>query len=189
MFVETRETPNPLSLQFVPVPEQLFAPDGKGWDCDHIEEATASPLALELFQIDGVERVFLGRDFVSVTKAPDASWEILKPLILSTLVDFLVAGLAIFKEGTGVVSATDLSDLDPISEEIKEILDSRVRPAVARDGGDIIFDRFEDGVVYVQLRGACSGCPSSTATLKSGIESMLRHYVPEVAEVRASADF
>lgn len=188
MFIETQETPNPLTLRFLPVPSRSFVSEGEGMDFSRMEDAVTCPLALELFRLEGVERVFLGRDFISITKSGQHDWQTLKPLALAALVDFLVSGRPIFSQDH-VMGATQQRDLDPVSQEIMEILNAKVRPAVARDGGDIVFDRFEEGVVYVQLKGACSGCPSSTLTLKSGIESMLKHYVPEVMEVQETSGF
>ena len=177
MFIEMEETPNPATLKFLPgcrvmgdLPPREFH-DGHG-----------SPLAAVLLADPAVESVFLGRDFISVTKIGDADWFALKPVILSTILDHFTAGGAVIDE---TLASTVTGDQDELSLQIQELLDTRVRPAVAQDGGDIVFDRFEDGVVYLHLRGACSGCPSSTMTLKAGIENMLRHYIPEINEVRA----
>jgi Fe-S cluster biogenesis protein NfuA len=178
MFIETEQTPNPATLKFLPgrtVMEAGTANFAEVEDCDR------SPLAKRLFALDGVTGVFLGADFVSVSKADATDWYRLKPAVLGALMEHFTAGEAVF---LGEVAADDEED-DEIVSQIKELLETRVRPAVAQDGGDIVFHRFEDGVVYLHMQGSCSGCPSSTATLKAGIENMLRHYVPEVTEVRA----
>jgi Fe-S cluster biogenesis protein NfuA len=182
MFIETEQTPNPASLKFLPgraVMERGTA------DFASPDEAVRSPLAERLFQVDGVQRVFLGQDFISITKAPDKEWFVLKPAILGVIMEHFIAGKPVLL--AGAAAGEDETSDGPQSEivaQIKELLETRVRPAVAQDGGDIIFRKFENGVVYLHMQGACSGCPSSTATLKMGIENMLRHYVPEVVEVR-----
>lgn len=178
MFIQTEATPNPATVKFLP--GQKIVEVGS-YDFPDIYAAVRSPLAKRLFGITGVARVFISSDFVSVTKADDTDWSMLKPMILAALMEHLSTGQIVIEAGSEAkVSAQD----DEITVQIKELLDTRVRPMVARDGGDIVFDRFEDGIVYLQMQGACSGCPSSTMTLKSGIENMLRHYVPEVQEVR-----
>lgn len=153
------------------------------WDCPHPEAALASPLAQKLFKVDGVCGVFYGNDFMTVTKQEGYDWFVLKPSILALIMEHFLTHTPLFH--TDAPRQEQRSDLDPISAEIQEILNTRVRPAVAMDGGDIVFDHFQEGIVYVRLQGACSGCPSSTATLKAGIENMLRHYIPEVTEVQA----
>ena len=183
MFIQTEQTPNPSALKFIPGPHLLDEP------MDFPNKATAkhSPLALRLFQIDGVESVFIGTDFITVTKAEDMDWMILKPSVLGSIMEHLMAHKPILMPHMDTpepVNSESTPDTDLV-KEIKELLEARVRPAVAQDGGDIIFDRFEDGIVYLRLQGACAGCPSSTMTLKSGIENMLRYYVPEVTEVRS----
>jgi Fe-S cluster biogenesis protein NfuA len=178
MFIETEQTPNPATLKFLPgraVMEAGTANFAEALDCDR------SPLAKRLFALDGVTGVFLGADFVSVSKGDAVDWYRLKPAVLGALMEHFTSGEASF---LGEIAADDEDD-DEIVSQIKELLETRVRPAVAQDGGDIIFHRFEDGVVYLHMQGSCQGCPSSTATLKAGIENMLRHYVPEVMEVRA----
>ncbi len=182
MFIETETTPNPATLKFLPGRDVMtertanFATAG---------DAEASPLARRLFGVEGVAGVFFGADFVSVTKAEAVDWAWLKPPVLGAIMDHFVSGAPLFTED-GVVSAHAVSvEDDEVVSQIKEILDSRVRPAVAQDGGDILFHGFERGVVYLHMQGACAGCPSSTATLKAGIENMLRHYIPEVIEVRS----
>jgi Fe-S cluster biogenesis protein NfuA len=150
------------------------------------EAARISPLAERLFSLPEVTGVFLGTDFVTVTKAGDGDWYQLKPAILAIIMEHFTAGRPVLVAGAaGSAAAASEEDDDEIVAQIKELLETRVRPAVAQDGGDIIFHDFEDGVVYLHMQGSCSGCPSSTATLKAGIENMLRHYVPEVVEVRA----
>jgi Fe-S cluster biogenesis protein NfuA len=146
------------------------------------EQSSRSPLASRLFAIDGVEGVFLGYDFITVTKAPSQQWEVMKPQILAAIMDHFTSGADVIESEEPV--GGDESDDDALAAQIKELIDTRVRPAVAQDGGDIIFRGFEEGVVYLHMQGSCSGCPSSTATLKHGIENMLRYYVPEVVEVR-----
>ena len=184
MFIQTQDTPNPATLKFipgVPVMETGTA------DYPAADSATNSPLARRLFQIDGVSGVFLGGDFVAVTKEEALDWFALKPSILAGIMEHYASGMPVF-EAIGAANEDDGEDDDDIVRQIKQLLDTRVRPAVAMDGGDIVFQGFEEGVVILQMRGACQGCPSSTATLKMGIENMLRHYIPDVREVRA-ADF
>ncbi len=179
MFIQTAQTPNPLTLKFLPgqvVMEEGTAFMEKGDDVSHC------PLASHLLGIEQVQAVFLGMDFISVTKNSDVSWNSLRPFILAILMDHFLTNQPLFTE---TVTLSTEKQETPLEQEIRELLEKRVRPAVARDGGDIVFDHFEDGVVYVSLRGACSGCPSASATLKAGIENMLRHYIPEVEEVRA----
>lgn len=185
MFIQTEQTPNPASLKFLPGCEVLGA--GTAEFKTREDAAKASPLAERLFGYDGVAGVFLGSDFVTVTKADSANWLTLKTLILGALMEHFSAGLPVMKdEAVGVTRASSASSEDSdVVRQIKEILDTRVRPAVAADGGDIEFDSFEDGVVFLHMRGACAGCPSSTMTLKAGIENLLKHFVPEVNEVRA----
>jgi Fe-S cluster biogenesis protein NfuA len=179
MFIQTEQTPNPATLKFLPGRDVL----GQG-TADFADAGTAgrSPLAQRLFEIDGITRVFLGSDFVTVSKSDDRDWYVLKPSILGALMEHFTADLPVLAAGEEVVESA--SEDSEIVVQIKELLETRVRPAVAQDGGDITFESFEDGVVYLTMRGSCAGCPSSTATLKSGIENMLRHYIPEVVEVR-----
>lgn len=180
LFIQTEETPNPATLKFFP--GRVLMPEGTA-DFRSREEATKSPLALKLFDIDGVKGVFFGSDFITVTKDESLSWAVLKPALLGGIMEHFVTHQPLFYGGSSL-SKLDVED-DPIVVQIKELLDMRIRPAVAMDGGDIVFDRFEEGILYVRMQGACSGCPSSSDTLKAGIENMLRHYVPEVLEVRA----
>lgn len=183
MFIQTEATPNPATLKFIPGKTVLT--EGTA-DFRDKSEALASPLASRLFEIKGVRGVFLGADFISVTKGDD-EWQHLKPMILGAIMEHYVAGAPI----VAGESANDAagSSYDPkdaaVVGTIKELLETRVRPAVAQDGGDITFSGFRDGVVYLHMRGACSGCPSSTATLRHGIENLLRHFCPEVQEVQA----
>ena len=182
MFIETEQTPNPATLKFLPGRTVLSAGTA---DFAVAEEAGRSPLAERLFQIEGVARVFLGQDFISVTKAPSKEWFTLKPAILGVIMEHFIAGKpTLIAQGAASDAAAAEGPDGEIVAQIKELLDTRVRPAVAQDGGDITFRSFENGVVYLHMQGACAGCPSSTATLKMGIENMLRHYIPEVVEVR-----
>ena len=188
MFIQTEITPNPETLKFLPG-QQVMATGNLDFT-DPAAAAARSPLAQRVFSVSGVTAVFLGAEFVSVTKQPGADWNILKPMVLGAVMEHYMSGDPVVHpqdpadnpaDGPGTPDA----DEDEAVAQIRELLDTRVRPAVAMDGGDIIFQGFEDGVVYLQMRGACSGCPSSTATLKYGIENMLRHYIPEVREVRS----
>ncbi|MCA8931292.1 MAG: NifU family protein [Rhodospirillaceae bacterium] len=180
MFIQTEETPNPASLKFLPGKTVL----GSGtMNFADAEAAEVSPLAVRLFHIPGVTNVFFGADFVTVTKAADKDWFMMKPPVLGAIMEHFVSGDPVVHEGAADTEAAATDD-DEVVLQIKELLDTRVRPAVAMDGGDIVFEGFENGVVYLQMHGACSGCPSSTMTLKAGIENMLRHYIPEVTEVR-----
>lgn len=179
MFISTEQTPNPATLKFLPGRPVMAAGTANFPSPD---AAGRSPLALRLFEIDGVAGVFLGRDFISVT-TDGTAWPALKPVILGAIMEHFTADLAVMDEGHEPDQAPAEGD-DEIVTQIKELLDTRVRPAVAQDGGDIVFERFDSGIVYLHMQGACSGCPSSTATLKHGIENLLRHYIPEVIEVR-----
>lgn len=189
MLIETETTPNPATLKFLPGRPVMEAGTR---DFATPEEAEASPLAEMLFSLGDVEGVFFGRDFVSVTAAPGVSWGHLKPDVLNILLDHFSANVPLFRAASAgfsvpeddVAFTDDPADAD-IVEQIKDLIETRVRPAVANDGGDIVYRGFEKGKVYLKMQGACSGCPSSTATLKHGIESLLKHYVPEVTEVLA----
>lgn len=181
MFIQTQETPNPATVKFLP--GQTILEKGLK-DYKSAEEAAGSPLAQRLFAVQGVEGVFLGPDFVSVSKANDTDWIMLKSLVMAAMMEHLSTGQPIVIESEAS-AASDEDDCE-IVVQIKELIETRVRPMVMMDGGDIEFASFDDGIVYLTMRGACSGCPSSTATLKSGIESMLKHFVPEVVEVRPS---
>ena len=185
MFIQTEPTPNPASLKFLP--GRSIMTRGTA-DFPSPDTARSSPLAQRLFDVHGVRGVFLGSDFVTITKTDGTDWSLLKPAVLGALAEHFLSGDAVVHErpvGEGVEDAEDTEDAQDIVHRIRELLDTRVRPAVARDGGDIIFRAFRDGVVYLRLQGSCSGCPSSTATLKNGIENLLRHYIPEVLAVRA----
>lgn len=181
MFIQTEQTPNPATLKFLPGRTVM---DAGTADFTSADAARRSPLAERLFGVDGVSGVFLGTDFITVTKTMDQDWHVLKPAILGVIMEHFTSGRPTLNEMSGTALA-EADDDDEIVAQIKELIDTRVRPAVAQDGGDIVFRRFEDGVVYLHMQGSCSGCPSSTATLKAGIENMLRHYIPEVVEVRA----
>lgn len=183
MFIETERTPNPATLMFRP---GRPVTDGGSAEFATPEAAEASPLAAALFSLGDVERVFFGGDFVSVTKADgSADWAAMKPQVLGVLVDHFSSGAPLYTVAAETpIAADDPEDADIVAQ-IQELLDTRVRPQVAGDGGDIVYRGFDKGVVYLQMQGSCSGCPSSTATLKMGIESLLRYYVPEVSEVRA----
>ncbi len=182
MFIQTEETPNPNTLKFNPGVEVL---DKGSVEFKDKETSKISNLANLIFSIDGIERVFLSQDFVSVTKNIDINWEILKPLILTAIMDHYASGKDVINKIENEEKKTVDEDTEVV-KQIKELIEQRVRPAVAMDGGDISFCSFEDGVVTLQMKGACAGCPSSTATLKMGIENMLRHYIPEVVEVKAA---
>ena len=182
MFVQTEVTPNPNSLKFLPGKEVMKTGTA---DFKNNELAVNSPLASRLFEVDGVDGVFLGSDFISVTKKKEEEWFSLKPSILGKIMEHYASGDDVLKLDKNEKSVPDIEDSDTV-QQIKKLLETRVRPAVAMDGGDIQFESFEDGIVTLLMKGACSGCPSSTATLKMGIENMLRHYIPEVQEVRAS---
>jgi Fe-S cluster biogenesis protein NfuA len=181
MFIQTEATPNPLTLKFVPGVDVLGS--GTAFFTSSAE-AKQSPLALELFANEGVTAIFLGSDFITVTRSPDFSWDVLKPMLLTAMMDHFVAGKSVMLAQDAVAADAYANDSD-IVKQIRELIDTRVRPAVAQDGGDIIFRGFEDGIVQLELHGSCSGCPSSTITLKNGIETMLKHYVPEVIAVEA----
>lgn len=183
MFIQTEATPNPATLKFVPGKPVL----GRGTaDFRSRSEAGESPLAERLFDIDGVTGVFLGADFISVTKG-ESEWQHLKPMILGAIMEHYMSGAPVVADdgaNDGAAGNYAEEDEDTVAT-IKDLLETRVRPAVAQDGGDITFAGFRDGVVYLHMRGACSGCPSSTATLRHGIENLLKHFCPDVQEVRA----
>ncbi len=183
MFIETQATPNPATVKFIP--DQKILETGN-IDFPSLSSAKKSPLAMRLFGITGVVRVFLSTNFVSITKADNTDWSMLKPMILAALMEHLSVGQNIIDADYYDITPQNNNVDDEVVSQIKELLEERVRPMVAMDGGDIVFDRFEQGIVYLRMQGACAGCPSSTATLKIGIENMLRHYIPEVIEVRAA---
>ena len=181
MFIQTEQTPNPSTLKFLP--GRVVMEKGT-LDFAGIDFAASSPLAKRLFAIEGVERVFFGNDFVTVTKAAERDWQVMKPSILGGIMEHYTSGEPVVAAGETAPVGEAVED-DEVVAQIKELLDTRIRPAVAQDGGDIVFQDFRDGVVYLHMQGSCSGCPSSTATLKMGIENLLKHYVPEVIEVQA----
>jgi len=190
MLIETESTPNPATLKFLP--GQTVMATGTR-DFANPEAAEASPLAEALFALGDVTGVFFGRDFISVTAAPGADWATLKPDVLAVLLDHFAAAMPLFRAGSAAdiavpgeaaAFADDPADAD-IIDQIQDLIETRIRPAVANDGGDIIYQGFDKGRVYLRMQGACAGCPSSTATLKNGIEQLLKYYVPEVTEVRA----
>ena len=188
MLIQTETTPNPATLKFLPGETVM---DSGTRDFATPEEAEASPLAEAIYSTGEVEGVFFGRDFVSVTAAPGVEWAQLKPQMLGILLDHFASGAPLFRPGSaaGIDVAADQIDDRPedaeIVAQIRELIETRVRPAVARDGGDIVYRGFREGKVFLGLQGACSGCPSSTMTLKQGIESLLKYYVPEVETVEA----
>lgn len=184
MFIQTEATPNPATLKFLPGKPVL---PGGTRDYRSAEDAAESPLAQKLFSVKGVSGVFLGQDFITVTKGA-SEWQHLKPSILGLIMDHYLSGAPVLvseKAGDAAGEEFFAEDDAEIVTTIKQLLDTRVRPAVAQDGGDITFHGFREGVVYLNMKGSCAGCPSSTATLKHGIENLLRHFVPEVSEVRA----
>ncbi|MEM9331487.1 MAG: NifU family protein [Pseudomonadota bacterium] len=188
MFIQTEATPNPATLKFLPGIQVM--PSGSA-DFRTPDEAKASPLAEQLFRIPGVSGVFFGYDFISVTREGDENdgfdWQHLKPAVLGTIMEHFVTGKPVMKSNEAELSPEE-EDFDPADIEIvntiKELLDTRVRPAVAQDGGDITFHGYRNGIVYLHMRGACAGCPSSTATLKHGIQNLLKHFIPEISEVQ-----
>ena len=184
MFIQTEQTPNPQTLKFLP--GKVVMDEGTAF-FQSIEKTSNSPLAKRLFGVGGVTGVFFGSDFITITKNDSLDWQVMKPAILGAIMDHFNSEEPTINNETnneGKKSLLENSNDSDIVKQIKELLDTRVRPAVAMDGGDIIYDSYKDGIVYLQMQGACSGCPSSTATLKMGIENMLKHYVPEVKEVR-----
>ena len=184
MFIQTEQTPNPQTLKFLP--GKVVMDEGTAF-FQSIEKTSNSPLAKRLFGVGGVTGVFFGSDFITITKNDSLDWQVMKPAILGAIMDhFNSEEPTINNESNGEKkkSLSENSNDSDIVKQIKELLDTRVRPAVAMDGGDIIYDSYTDGIVYLHMQGACSGCPSSTATLKTGIENMLKHYVPEIKEVR-----
>ena len=186
MFIQTESTPNPATLKFLPGQEVM---DVGTADFASAEAAEKSPLAARVFAVEGVSGVFFGLDFVTVTKTDATEWDHIKPAILGAIMEHYQSGAPVMAEGTKPASghAEHTGEDGEIVGQIKELLDTRVRPAVAQDGGEITFHGFERGVVYLHMQGACAGCPSSTLTLKMGIENLLRHYIPEVLEVRPVA--
>lgn len=185
MFIQTETTPNPATLKFLPGQTVL---DRGTADFTESDAAAVSPLAARVFAVNGVTGVFLGSDFVTVTKADATQWDHIKPAILGAIMEHYQSGAPVMQGSVDLTGHAEHSGEDEaIVTQIKELLDTRVRPAVAQDGGDITFHGFDRGVVYLHMQGACAGCPSSTMTLKMGIENLLRHYIPEVTEVRPIA--
>lgn len=187
MFIQTETTPNPETLKFLP--GQTVLPSGVVEFKSADDADKASPLASGLFRLNGVDAVLLGQDFIAVTKSAAKSWDVMKPLLLGAIMDHFVSQRPVMADNAAPQAASHKVADSELEKQIIELLDTRIRPAVAQDGGDIVFDRFEDGILYLEMRGACAGCPSSSATLKNGIENMMRHYVPEVLEVRAADAF
>jgi len=185
MFIQTDTTPNPASLKFLP--GRVVMERGTA-DFRSVEEANSSILAQNLFKIEGVEGVFFGSDFISITKSENFDWQILKPSVLGAISVHYESGASIIDKIENVEKNSTVTKDSEIVVQIKELLDTKVRPAVAMDGGDITFSDFKDGIVFLHMQGACSGCPSSTATLKAGIENMLKHYLPEVQGVEPVMD-
>ncbi len=183
MFIQTEITPNPATIKFLP--GQVVLETGSA-EFKSMEASDNSPLAQRLFALQGVCSVFFGHDFVSVSKAQDTDWNMLKPMVLAALMEHFSVGQPVLLENED--AASEAEEDSEIVLQIKELIETRVRPSVMMDGGDIVFERFEDGVVFLQMKGACAGCPSATVTLKSGIENMLKHFVPEVTEVRSALD-
>lgn len=188
MFIQTEATPNPATLKFVPGIEVM--PMGRSLHLTEAEQAAVSPLATRLFEVDGVAAVYLAEDFIAVTQNGAEDWAALRPTVLAAIMDHFTSGLPVVEgDDDGAAESNeefDEADADIVGQ-IKELLETRVRPAVAQDGGDIVFQGFKEGTVYLHMQGACAGCPSSTMTLKMGIENLLRHYVPEVNAVEAVA--
>jgi Fe-S cluster biogenesis protein NfuA len=179
MFIQTEETPNPATMKFLPGRDIM---GDRTLAIESAEAAGESPLAQTLFAIEGVRGIFLGKDFITVTKDESLSWSVMKPPVLTVIMEHLTSNKPVVTSGSEKTVVA--SDEDPIITKIRDLLDHKIRPAVAQDGGDITFQSFEDGIVYLNLKGSCAGCPSSSMTLKAGVENMLRHYVPEVREVR-----
>ena len=193
IFIDSESTPNPNSMKFMPGCEVLPEAAGTGMFFQNKDrrEMMKSPLATDLFKVNGVKGIFLGRDFVTVTKISDESWQVLKPQIFSVILDFVGGGKpAILVDSDIPISDTEILDTDSeVVATIKELLETRIRPAVQEDGGDIYYEGFDDitGTVYLRLAGSCVGCPSSSATLRGGVENMLMHYVPEVKQIEEVA--
>lgn len=179
MFIQTEDTPNPLAMKFLPGRTVMDTGTANFPDSD---SADISPLARRLFDVAGVTGVFLGRDFISVTRSPENDWQMMKPVLLGVIMEHFVTGAPVMSVRMDEPES-DEADSEVVAQ-IKELLDTRVRPAVAQDGGDIVFHSYRNGVVSLAMQGACHGCPSSTMTLKMGIENLLKHYIPDVVEVR-----
>jgi len=184
MFIQTQTTPNPQALKFL-LPEGLLKAGTMTFTkSQELSSKDLPQLVRDIFDVDGIEGIFMATDFISLTKSQDYGWDMLKPLALAAIMDHFLSG-AKMPEGH-LVQHDEFSEEDKeVVEQIKELLETKVRPAVAQDGGDIVYNHFKDGVLYLELHGACSGCPSSQITLKQGIENMLRHYIPEVLRVES----
>lgn len=182
MFIQTEDTPNPDSLKFVPS-DIVICEKGTRQFKDKDEAKKGSPLAFELFKIKGVSSIFFGHDFITVNKDIKTDWAAIKTEVMAAIVDFFMTGKEVLNPEDEAEDKSGDQDDDDVVKQIKELIEVKVRPAVAMDGGDIVYQDFKDGIVYLELKGSCSGCPSSTITLKSGIESMLKHYIPEVESV------
>ena len=188
MFIQVEPTPNPLTLKFLP--GRTVVKGGTVFYKNE-SEATNSPFAKRIFEVEGVSSVFFGSDFITITKAKDLEWQVLKPMVLGAITDHYNSGEDVVIDSSDQKISEEINNNEEdieIVKQIKELLETRVRPSVAMDGGDIVYQKFEKGIVYLQMQGACSGCPSSAATLKTGIENMLKHYIPEVKEVRPVND-
>ena len=183
MFIQTEQTPNPATLKFLPGVDVIEEGSVELRDVETAERV--SPLASRLFAVDGVTGVYFGSDFISVTKADEQDWYSMKPAVLGAIMEHFMSGAPVLNEEAEIPDSAVIDESDETVKQIKELIDTRVRPAVAQDGGDIVFYGFDRGIVYLHMRGACAGCPSSTITLKNGIENLLRYYVPEVVEVRS----
>ena len=181
MFIQTEETPNPATMKFLPGRDVM----GEGtMDIVSSEQAAQSPLAQALFAVDGVRGIFLGKDFITVTKEDAKGWATMKPPVLTAIMEHFTANKPIVSPSEKTETTVETGENAEIIAKIRDLLDHKIRPAVAQDGGDITFQSYDDGIVYLNLKGSCAGCPSSSMTLKAGVENMLRHYVPEVREVR-----
>jgi Fe-S cluster biogenesis protein NfuA len=184
MFIQTEDTPNPATMKFLPGRDVLGLAQGGALEITDAASAAMSPLAQTLLAIDGVTGVFLGRDFITVTRGTDKDWAALKPMLLTAIMEHFVTDRPVLTDEAATQNVLSSKPQNEVIRQICEILDEKIRPAVAQDGGDVTFHSFEDGVVYLTLKGACAGCPSATATLKLGVEKMLRKLIPEVSEVR-----
>ena len=189
MFIQTETTPNPSTIKFLPGQTVL---ESGAVEFSAPDQSGPSPLAQRLFSLQGVKRILVAGEYIAVSKAEDTDWNVLKPMVLGVLMDHFSTGAPVLDPAYAPHEGLDKPDNgnedDEISLQIRELIETRVRPMVAMDGGDIVFESFQGGIVTLQMRGACSGCPSATMTLKSGIEKMLRHYIPEVTEVRAAGE-
>ena len=182
MFIQTENTPNPATLKFLP---GCIVMESGTANFTSQEESNTSPLAFSLFETPGITGVFLGADFITLTKTEDRDWDLLKPLVLGAIMEHFQSGRSVIIAGSPSDEIQDLGEDNSVIRQIKDLIDTRVRPAVAQDGGDIVYKGFKEGIVYLQMRGACSGCPSSVMTLKQGVQNLLCHYIPEVKSVEA----